>query len=138
MSSARPSPLLAWDAAINLVLGMLLVAFPAGVVRALGVPETEEVFYPSILGAVLFGIGIALAVEYRGVRSGRRVVGGLGLLGAVAINLCGGVVLAAWLLFGSLQLPMRGTVFLWGLVLVLVALSGAELWHELRKGDDRS
>ncbi len=38
----------------------------------------------------------------------------------------GGVVLAAWLLFGSLALPMRGNVILWALVVVLVGISTLE------------
>ena len=130
VTDTRPSVLLAWDAAINLVLGGLLVIFPSGVVAALGVPETDIRFYPSILGAVLVGIGIALVVEYRQRSSG------LGLRGAVAINMTGGIVLAAWLLFGDLALPLRGLVLLWGLVLLLVGLSGAELWWlERRRGD---
>ncbi|MCP4203153.1 MAG: hypothetical protein GY769_14620 [bacterium] len=57
------SSLLSCDAAINLVLGALLLAFPASVVSALGIPAAEVAFYPSILGAVLFGIGIALLIE---------------------------------------------------------------------------
>ena len=120
--------LLRIDAAINLLLGVLLLVFPQRLVDALGIPAAEQVFYPSILGAVLFGIGIALLLEQR---SG----GGLGLAGAVAINLCGGIALAFWLLFGDLALPARGIVFLWTLVTVLVGLSAVELLtHAGRKG----
>lgn len=61
------------DAVINLVLGCLLVTFPGSVVSALGVPGAESAFYPSILGAVLLGIGIALLIE---IVKGR----GLGLM----------------------------------------------------------
>ncbi len=94
------STLLTLDAVINLTLGALLVVFPDPVVSALGIPGTDVTFYPSILGAVLVGIGIALVVE--------RVRGatGLGLVGAVSINLTAGLVLAAWLAFGSLALPV--------------------------------
>jgi hypothetical protein len=53
--------------------------------------------------------------------------GGIGLGGAIAINLCGGLVLAAWMLFGGLSLPLRGSVFLWTLVVLLVTISLAEL-----------
>ena len=132
MSDSRPSPLLLLDAAINLVLGALLIVFPRSIVSALGVPTVDVAFYPSILGAVLVGIGLALVVEYRAGSSG------LGLMGAIAINMCRGIVLAAWLAFGDLALPLRGVVSLWVLVLVLVSLSGAELWSRLRKGIDTS
>jgi hypothetical protein len=112
--------LLLTDALINLFLGGLLILFPASVVEALGIPAAESAFYPSILGAVLFGIGIALLIQ-------TKSPGGLGLLGAVAINLCGGLVLAFWLVFGSLSLPGHGVLALWFLVVVLVGISTAEL-----------
>jgi hypothetical protein len=115
------STLLTVDAAINLVLGVLLVLFPAGLVAALGIPHAEMTFYPSMLGAVLCGIGIALLIE--------RVRGasGLGLAGAVSINLTAGLVLAGWLIWGALALPTRGRVVLWSLVAVLVGISTLEL-----------
>lgn len=93
----------------------------------MGIPEAEPAFYASILGAVLFGIGIALTLERFG--SG-DVFGGLGVGGAISINLCGGLVLAVWLIGGGLDLPVRGYVFLWLLVLFLGGLSLAELGAE--------
>jgi hypothetical protein len=128
----RASVLLTVDAAINLALGVFLVFFPASFVSAVGIPGSESAFYPSILGAVLFGIGIALLLErFRGP-------GGLGLMGAVSINLSGGVVLAAWLLSGSLVLPLRGSVTLWALVLILVGISGFELFAQASRRLARS
>jgi len=113
--------LLTIDAVINLVLGILLVIFPKNLVAVLGIPNTDSAFYPSILGAVLFGIGIALVYErYRGFN-------GLGLAGAISINMSGGVVLAGWLLSGRLMLPLRGLVFLWALVIILIGISSFEL-----------
>lgn len=38
-----------------------------------------------------------------------------------------GRALAAWMLFGGLSLPLRGSVFLWTLVVLLVTISLAEL-----------
>jgi hypothetical protein len=115
--------LLKADAAINLILGILLMAFPAGLVKALGIPLAESSFYPTILGGVLFGIGLALLIEcYR--KSNRFT--GLGLGGAIAVNLCGGFVLAVWLLSNQLILPLRGHILLWFLVLLLVGISQLE------------
>ena len=59
----RTSAPLVVDAAINLLLGLALLFFPAFVVAFLGVPRSEKAFYPSILRAVLAGIGVALLVE---------------------------------------------------------------------------
>jgi len=67
--------LLIIDAAVNLVLGMLLLLFPAGIVALLGLPPTNTDFYASILGAVLFGIGIALLIERYGASRNIRGLG---------------------------------------------------------------
>jgi hypothetical protein len=60
------SILLVFDAAINFILGFLLllaIPRPEQIPQLLGVPAFNTAFYPSILGAVLFGIGIALVME---------------------------------------------------------------------------
>ena len=98
------------DTIINLVLGILLLPASPKIAEFLGVPPVEPGFYPSILGAVLFGIGIALLIE---TFKGKHKFSGLGLYGAIAINLCGGFVLAFWLLYIELHLPLRGLIFLW-------------------------
>ncbi len=126
----KGTSLLKADAAINIILGILLMAFPAGLLKALGIPLADPAFYPSILGGVLFGIGLALLIEcYR--KSGR--FNGLGLAGAIAINLCGGFVLAAWLLSDKLTLPWRGQILLWFLVLLLFGLGLIEGLAHLRR-----
>jgi hypothetical protein len=118
------------DSAINLVLGGLLLFFPRSVVDWLGVPASDVRFYPSLLGAVLVGIGIALIVQWRRTPNGPV---GLGLGGAIAINLVAGAVLAGWLLFGGLHLPVRGCVFLWALVVLLVTVSALEAVIQMRE-----
>ena len=127
--------LLKVDAAINLILGVLLMAFPENLIKALGVPMADPTFYPTILGGVLFGIGLALLIEC--YRKSNRVIG-LGLGGAIAINLCGGVVLAAWLLSDTLTLPLRGQIFLWSLVVLLVGISLFEGLSHFGKGKSPS
>jgi len=42
-------------------------------------------------------------------------------------NLCGGLVLCFWLVFGDLSLPTRGLIFLWFLALLLLGISAIEL-----------
>ena len=121
--------LLKVDAAINLILGILLMAFPTGLVKALGIPMEVPAFYATILGGVLFGIGLALLTECYWKSSRFK---GLGLGGAIAINLCGGGVLITWLISDALILPLRGQILLWFLVLLLIGLSLLEGFAHLR------
>jgi hypothetical protein len=123
--------LLVVDSVINLLLGFLLLFFPPGIVRFLGVPPAETAFYPSILGAVLVGIGIALLLDLPAAENKEH---GLGLRGAVAINLCGGLVLIAWLFFGDLGLPLRGQLILWSLGAAVTGLSAVEFFAQRHAG----
>ncbi|NNL76349.1 MAG: hypothetical protein HKO68_08445, partial [Desulfobacterales bacterium] len=81
-------------------------------------------FYPVILGAVLFGIGIALLIERYGAHKDIR---GLGLGGAIAINLCGAGVLLTWLLVSPLDIPLRGYIILWSIAIIVLIVGLAEL-----------
>ena len=125
----KESILLIADAFINYALGILCILYPF-VAETIGVPFVENSFYPNILGAVLFGIGIALTIEYF-----RKQLGwvGLGLGGAVAINLTGGTVLIFWLILGNLTIPLRGQVFLWMLAIILILISSIELIVHVKK-----
>jgi len=58
--------LLLIDCIVNLFLGILLLLFPIGIIEFLGLPQTNTNFYPSILGAVIFGIGLSLFLELVG------------------------------------------------------------------------
>ena len=102
--------LLIIDCIVNISLGLLLLLFPLGVIDFLGLPETNTYFYPSILGAVILGIGLALFFELVGYKKRFR---GLGLGGAILINIVGSLVLMYWLVFGSLSIPIRGQIILW-------------------------
>ncbi len=81
----------------------------------------ESAFYPSVLGGVLFGIGIALLVAYRGGSHG------LGLDGAIAINLCGAGVLAAWLLRTPEAFSPRGRMTLWVVAVIVIGIGLIEV-----------
>lgn len=125
----RRRELLVLDGIGNVALGVLLLVMPFRLAAGLGIVETGSRFYPTLFGAVLFGIGVALLMESR--RNGIQAKG-LGLYGALAINTSFGVALGGWLLFGELRLPLHGAVILWSFVLVLLGLSGVELSAELR------
>jgi len=129
-NSAKPQHqiLLIIDAVINFILGILLllaIPFPKQITRFLGVPEVDGAFYPSIMGGILIGVGFALLIESNRTRPEQFV--GLGLGGAVAINLCGGSVLLGWLIFGDLNLPIHGQIFLWAIAILLIGISILEL-----------
>ena len=109
--------LLMVDGIINLLLGALLLLFPLGISRLMGVPESKLNFYPTILGGVIFGIGVALLVERFGFKNKIR---GLGLGGAIVINLCGGLVLLIWLLINPFDLPIRGYIILWAIAVIVL------------------
>lgn len=116
--------LLSIDGLVNVLLGILLILFPFGIAEFVGVPNPNTNFYPTILGGVIFGIGIALFIERYGYKSGIR---GLGLGGAIAINLCGGLVLLIWLLVNPFDLPDRGYIILWAIALLVLMVGIIEL-----------
>jgi hypothetical protein len=121
---SKHKTLLLIDGVINLVLGILLLLFPAGIVEVLGLPYTNTNFYPGILGGVLFGIGIALLIERYGATKNIR---GLGLGGAIAINLCGAGVLLVWLLVAPFDIPIKGNIILWSIAIIVLIVGLAEI-----------
>ena len=116
--------LLTIDGIINLALGILLLLFPLGIAELLGLPQSNVNFYPTILGAVIFGIGVALLIERYGFT---RNIRGLGLGGAIAINLCGSIALLIWLVSTPLDIPLRGHVVLWSVAIIVLVLGLVEI-----------
>jgi hypothetical protein len=112
------------DATINFILGILLMFFPLDLLTFLGLPITYEPFYANILGAVLIGIAIALLIE---CKREPIAIGGLGLGGSIAINICGACVIMLWLMSGRLTIPLQGYLVLWIFVFVLLIISGIEM-----------
>ena len=123
-------PLLLADALINLLLGVLLLLYPQWLVEALGMPEVASTFFPNVLGGVLFGIGLALLLAHRGGAQG------LGLDGAIAINLCGAGVVVGWLVIAPHAIPPRGRITLWVIALVVIGIGLVELWHRFSTKED--
>jgi hypothetical protein len=112
------------DGIVNLILGILLLLFPFGAAEILGVPLPESNFYPTILGGVIFGIGIALLIEGFGETRGVR---GLGLGGAIAVNFCGAGILTLWLVFKPLNIPLHGLIILWVIAISVIGLGILEI-----------
>ena len=113
--------LLILDGIVNLGLGIILLLFPLGADKYLGLPVPENYFYSSILGGVIFGIGLALILERFGHALNFR---GLGLGGAILINMAGSLVLIFWLMFIELQIPLHGYIILWiiGISVLLIGI----------------
>ena len=123
--------LLIVDGIINLALSILMLLFPTQMIQAFDLPKADNNFYINILGAVLFGIGIALFLE---CFSDRLHMSGLGIAGAIAINMCGSGALIAWLLFGELDLSLGGSILLWSIALIVLGVAIIEIisrsWRE--------
>ena len=121
---SKHKALLLIDGVVNLIMGSLLFLYPVGIVELFGLPPSDTYFYAIILGAVLFGIGIALMIELYGEA---KKVRGLGLGGAIAINLTGAGALVIWLVISPLSLPVRGRVILWSVAIVVLTIALAEI-----------
>jgi hypothetical protein len=119
--------LLLIDSVVNTVLGLVLLAFPLGSGEILGLPISEKNFYPAILGAVLLGIGIALFIEVKYYDRGKR---GLGLDGAIIINIVASVVLIIILIFGQLNISTTGLTILWVVGLSVLIIGLAEYFRD--------
>jgi MFS family permease len=115
--------LLVADAIVNFALGILLLIFPGNLLQFLGAPIPSETVYARILGAVLLGIGMALLLERL---DDRKRLGGLGIGGAILINVCGAGALVFWLLFGRMDIPLRGYIILWIIALIVISISVIE------------
>jgi hypothetical protein len=122
--TSRHKAFLLIDGMANLMLGILLLLFPFGVAETLGIPQASSNFYPTIPGGVILGIGIALLLEVYGQR---RRIRGLGLGGAIVINICGASVLALWLILEPLNIPLRGLIILWGVAVVVLGIGILEI-----------
>jgi len=125
--------LLILDSVVDIILGLLLLLFPIKLAHFLGLPIPDSAFYPSILGGVLIGIGLALLID---IFNKRPHLNGLGIRGAIVINLCGAGTLMFWMIFGNLEIPPQGRIFLW-FVAILIFLIGILEWAHWNKQDGK-
>ena len=106
---------------LKLVPGVLLALAPLTTLRIIGLPRPDTGFWPRLCGALLVGMAGALFLE--GTSRGH----GLGLAGAIVINLCGASVLAALLVLDAGPPSRRGRIVVWLIVCLLVTLSVFEI-----------
>jgi hypothetical protein len=107
---------------LKLAGGLMLAILPLTTARLLGLPAGTSGFWPRLLGIVLIGLAGAAFVE--GSAAGSR---GLGLAGAVLINLLSAGMLIALLVVDRAAATARGRTTLWALAVLLLVLSLFEL-----------
>ena len=110
------------EAIVRGALALALIAVPKQVIAVLGLPRTEDTFWPRLVGAIFTGMAIAAYFEGH-----FKPASGLGLGGAIAINLATAFALATALVVGGLALPRRGRLLMWISTAALVVLSLFEL-----------
>jgi hypothetical protein len=112
------------ESLLKLAGGALLVLAPLTTIKVLGLPPSANGFWPRILGVALLGIGTAIFVE--GAWGGSR---GLGITGLIVINITSAAIIALMAMFGGGAPTRRGSLALWGLVVVLFVLVLFEIAH---------
>jgi hypothetical protein len=109
------------ETVLKLAGGFVLLVTPGLAIKVLGLPRGDT-FWPRLLGAVLIGIGGACYIG--GAVPGAK---GLGLAGAILINLAAASAIAAHLVLHRSGPSARGSAILWLLVGLLFVLSLAEI-----------
>jgi hypothetical protein len=110
------------ETVVRLFSGLVLLVLPVAAARVLGLPLPQATLWPRVLGGLL--IGMAGATMLEGSVAGSQ---GLGLGGLVIINLATAATLAALLVLERASQTRRGRLFLWAIVVWLVALSLLEI-----------
>lgn len=118
--------LLLIDGIVNLAVGLVLLCYPLGIGDYLELPKSDNNFYPVILGALILSIGIALFVERKYCEKGIR---GLGIEGAIIINIITSSALIIFLIFGRLNLSIVGSIILWFVGILVFTIGVVEFFR---------
>ena len=114
------------DGIVNLAVGLVLLCYPLGIGDYLELPKSDNNFYPVILGALILSIGIALFVERKYYELGIR---GLGIEGAIIINIITSSALIIFLIFGRLNLSIVGSIILWFVGILVFTIGVVEFFR---------
>ncbi|MGH1417467.1 MAG: ABC transporter permease [Hyphomicrobiaceae bacterium] len=118
--------LLYLDLIFKLASGLLLIAAPLLVCKIFGLPNPTTGFWPRLLGGVLIGHAGGLFLELAVPKANGF---GIGLGGALIVNLATAGMIATLLIFKAAGSTRRARFTLWLLTIALVLLSGAQLAH---------
>lgn len=114
------------DSVVNAAIGVILLCYPLGIGDFLDLPKSNNNFYPVILGAVILGIGIALFIERKYYERGIR---GLGIEGAITINILASSVLIIFLIFSNLNISVLGSIILWFIGILVFIIGVLEIFR---------
>ena len=106
----------------------MMLMTPITSARLAGLPHGNTAFWPRLFGAALLGIAAAFAVEGYTQLNANISARGLGLGGAIAINLVTVLSLIGTLIFKGVT-TRRGLLLLWSFILLLVLLMLFEIAH---------
>lgn len=109
-------------------IGLIMIFLPITAARIAGFPHGNTSFWPRLFGAALLGIAGAFAVEGYNVAGGAIEAKGLGLGGAVTINLTAILSLFGTLIFAGVT-TRRGKILIWLMILLLLFLTLFEIGH---------
>lgn len=102
-------------------IGLIMLLAPLTASKLAGLPHAASTFWPRLFGAALLGIAAAFAVEGYTQLNPNITAGGLGLGGAIVINLVTVVSLIGTLIFRSIK-TKRGILLIWLFIALLMAL----------------
>lgn len=114
--------LLLIEALVKLAAGVMLVLAPLATASVLGLPRPPSGFWPRLLGALLIGLAAALFIEMR--LPGSK---GLGLAGAIAVDIVLAFTLVAQMLAKAGAETRRGKLVMWLVTAALVVLALVEI-----------
>jgi hypothetical protein len=126
MQASMSDQLLWFETLLKGSIGLILIFLPITAARMAGLPHGNVAFWPRLFGAALLGIAGAFAVEGYNLAGGAIEAKGLGLGGAVIINLTTIVSLFGTLIFSAVA-TRRGKVLIWLMILVLLFLTLFEI-----------
>ncbi len=109
-------------------IGIILLLAPITLARIAGLPHGNTSLWPRLFGATLVGIAAAFAVEGYNQINEPLIAKGIGLAGAVVINLTAILALLSVLIFKGVS-SKRAYALIWVSILVLLGLMLFEIAH---------
>ena len=107
-------------------IGLIMIFLPITASRLAGFPHGTTTFWPRLFGVALVGMAGAFAVEGYNLAGGAIQAKGLGLGGAVIINLTAILSFFGTLIFSGVA-TRRGKFVIWLLILLLLFLALFEI-----------
>lgn len=102
-------------------IGLIMLLAPITTAKLAGLPHGNSAFWPRLFGAALLGIAAAFAFEGYTRFNTSITAGGLGLGGAVLINLVTILCLIGSIIFKGAS-TRRGRLLIWSMCLLLTFL----------------